>query len=181
MARKHSTALGILATSLAATLGLAPAIHAQDARPPSKKRIAFAQEVSDLMVNELVAALFTEFNETTPDNVEHGKQAISLIFNDLNRNTRLVGTFGPLLGGDNDRPSDQFETAALERALGGEATTAVQKVNDTWFYRRTVPLSNKLHTACVMCHTNFTPEFFAGSNNPDEWVGALMLSVPIRK
>ena len=28
----------------------------------------------------LVAALFQEFNETLPDNVAHGKQAISLIY-----------------------------------------------------------------------------------------------------
>ena len=57
------------------------------------------------MVNELVAALFTEFDETTPQNVPHGKQADALIFNDLNRNMRLIGTFGPLLGGDNGRPT----------------------------------------------------------------------------
>ena len=50
-------------------------------------QVASAQQVSDLMVNELVAALFKECDETTPQNVEHGKQAISLIFNDLNRNT----------------------------------------------------------------------------------------------
>jgi hypothetical protein len=105
--------------------------------PPSSGQVAFAQEVSDLMVNELVAALFKEFDETTPQNVPHGEQAISLIFNDLNRNMRLIGRFAPLLGGRNDRPSDNFERTALERALnGGQASTAVQKVNDTWFYRR---------------------------------------------
>lgn len=180
MARKHSTALGILATSLVATLGLAPAIHAQDPRPPSANRIAFAAEVSDLMVNELVAALFQEFNETTPDNVEHGKQAISLIFNDLNRDMRLVGTLRPLLGGANDRPADGFETAALRRALTGDASVSVEQVNDTWMYRRSVPLSNKLHPNCVLCHTNFTPEFFQQTNNPGEWVGALVLGVPIK-
>ena len=38
------------------------------------------------MLNEILGALFTEFDETTPQNVPHGKQAISLIFNDLNRN-----------------------------------------------------------------------------------------------
>jgi hypothetical protein len=42
-----------------------------------------------------------------------------------------------------------------------------------------VPLSNTLHTACVLRHTNFTPEFFAETNNPGQWVGALVLRVPI--
>jgi hypothetical protein len=54
----------------------------------------------------------------------------------------------------------------------------VQRVNDTWYYRRSVPLSNKLHTACVQCHANFNSELF--ENNPGEWVGALVVGVPIR-
>jgi hypothetical protein len=180
MIRTRSTAVGIAVTTLVAALGLAAVVHAHDDRPPSAKRIAFASEVSDLMVNELVAALFQEFNETTPDNVEHGKQAISLIFNDLNRDMRLIGTFGPLLGGRNDRPADDFEMAAQRKALTGEASVAVQKINETWFYRRSVPLSNKLHQNCVLCHANFTPEFFRDTNNPNEWVGALVLGVPIK-
>jgi hypothetical protein len=40
-------------------------------------------------------------------------------------------------------------------------------------------LSNTLHQACVLCHTNFTPEFFGQTNNPGEWVGMLALRVPI--
>ena len=180
MVRKHPVLFGIVTAGCLAALSFAGVIvSAHDDDSPSPKGIAFAQEVSDLMVNELVAALFQEFNETTPDNVPHGKQAISLIFNDLNRDMRLVGTFGPLQGGANDRPADRFETTALRRALDGEAYTSVQKVNDTWVYRRSVPLSNTLHTACVQCHTNFTPEFFQRTNNPGEWVGALMLGVPI--
>ena len=133
--------------------------------------------MSDLLVNEVVAALFKEFDETTPQNVEHGKQAISLIFNDVNRDIRLVGAFGPLLGGDNDRPGDRFETTALRRALTGESYTAVQKVNDTWYYRRSVPLSNTLHQNCVLCHTNFTADFFNSTHNPGQWVGTLVLGV----
>jgi hypothetical protein len=62
----------------------------------------------------------------------------------------------------------------------GEAQTAVQKVNDQWVYRRSVPLSNTLHPNCVLCHTNFTTEFFEHTNNPNQNVGALVLSVPIR-
>src|SRR5215475_11476844 len=148
---------------------------------PSNESVAFAKKTSDLMLNELLAALFQEFDETTPDNVEHGKQAISLIFNDVNRDMRLIGAFGPLLGGANDRPADGFERTALRRALTtGEAQTAVQKVNDTWVYRRSVPLSNTMHPNCVLCHTNFTPELFERTDNPDQRVGALVLSVPIR-
>jgi hypothetical protein len=98
--------------------------------------------------------------------VEHGKQAISLIFNDLNRNMRLIGRFAPRLGGANDRPTAGFETAALQLALTGQPSTAVQKINDTWYYRRSVPLSNTFHANGVLCHTNFTPEFFQATNNP---------------
>jgi hypothetical protein len=180
MVRKHPFLYGLVITVCIAALGLVVITHATDDDAPSSRQIAFAQEVSDLMVNELVAALFQEFNETTPQNVEHGKQAISLVFNDLNRDMRLVGAFGPLLGGANDRPADRFETTALRRALTGESQTAVQKVNDTWYYRRSVPLSNTLHQSCVLCHTNFTADFFNGTNNPGQWAGTLVLRVPIK-
>ena len=68
----------------------------------------------------------------------------------------------------------------MRAALEGQAVTDVQKVNDRWFYRRSVPLSNTLHTACVLCHPNFTAELFTRTNNPGQWVGALVLAVPIR-
>jgi len=32
----------------------------------------------------------------------------------------------------------------------------------------------------VLCHTNFTPEFFNSTNNPGQWVGTLLLRVPIK-
>jgi hypothetical protein len=146
--------------------------------PPSNAEVAFATEVSDLLLNELLAALFQEFNETTPANVEHGKQAISLIFNDLNRDIRLIGTFDPL-GGEHSSPDGTFERRALERALQGQADSAVQRVNGRWYFRRTIALSNAFHASCVLCHANFTPEFFAANNNPGQWVGALALRVPI--
>ena len=180
MIRKHPLLFGLLFACGIAALGHAAVAYAHDDDPPSPRQIAFAEEVSDLLLNEVVAALFKEFDETTPQNVEHGKQAISLIFNDKNRDIRLVGAFGPLLGGANNRPEDRFETTALRRALDGEAHAAVQKVNDTWYYRRSVPLSNTLHQACVLCHKNFTPEFFSRTDNPDQWVGTLVLGVPIR-
>jgi hypothetical protein len=180
MVRKHPFFIGIVVFVCIASLRLAVIAYASDDEAPSSGQIAFAQEVSDLMVNELVAALFQEFDETTPQNVEHGKQAISLVFNDLNRDMRLVGAFRPLLGGANDRPDDRFETTALRRALTGQPHTAVQKVNDTWYYRRSVPLSNTLHQSCVLCHTNFTADFFSSTNNPGQWVGTLVLRVPIK-
>jgi hypothetical protein len=126
-----------------------------------------------------VAALFTEFDETTPDNVEQGKKAISLIFHNANRDMRLIGTFGPLLGGNNDLPNDAFEQTALGLALQGQTHTSVERVNDRWYYRRSIALSNTLHQNCVQCHTNFTPQFFRRTQNPGQWVGALTLRVPI--
>jgi hypothetical protein len=176
----HRAILGAAIVAFTVTLGVTVVVRGEQDRPPSDREVAFATEVSGLMVNELVAALFTEFDETTLQNVPHGKQAISLIFNDLNRNMRLIGTFGPLLGGENDRPADRFEARAMRAALEGQAVTDVQKVNDQWFYRRSVPLSNTFHTACVLCHSNFTAEFFTRTDNPGQWVGALVLAVPIR-
>ena len=111
--RWHRAILGAAIAAFTVTLGVTVVVRGEQDRPPSDRDVAFATEVSDLMVNELVAALFTEFDETTPQNVPHGKQAISLIFNDLNRNMRLIGTFGPLLGGENDRPADRFEARAM--------------------------------------------------------------------
>jgi hypothetical protein len=158
-------------------LGITAMAFADDR--PSDGQIAFAKQVSDLLVNELVAALFTEFNETTPANVEHGKQAISIIFNNGNRDIRLIGTFRPL-GGSNNLPSGRFERTALEKALDGEAHTAVENVDGRWFYRRSVALSNTFHANCVLCHTNFTSEFFERTNNPGQWTGALVLRVAIK-
>jgi hypothetical protein len=180
MQTKHRIVYRIAVTALIAGLGAAALASTNDERAPSGAQVASAQQVSDLMVNELVAALFQEFNETTPANADQGKQAISLIFNDHNRDMRLIGSFGPLLGGENDRPSGNFETTALSRALTGQPYTGVQKINDTWYYRRSVPLSNTFHPACVVCHANFTPEFFTNSHNPGQWVGSLVLSVPIK-
>jgi hypothetical protein len=169
---------GILLTALIAASGLAASKAYHDNRPSSGE-IAFAERTSDLMVNELVAALFKEFDETTTANVEEGKQAISLIFNNANRDMRLIGTFAPLLGGNNDRPSDDFEETALGLALQGQAHTSVERVNDQWYYRRSVALSNTFHQSCSLCHTNFTERFFRRTDNPGQWVGALMLRVPI--
>ncbi len=147
---------------------------------PSNEAIAFAQRVSDLMLNELLAALFTEFNETTPENVEEGKQAISLIFHDANRDMRLIGVFPPLQGGFNNLPTDLFEHKSLALALKGQSNTSVERIGNRWYYRRSIALSNTFHQACVLCHTNFTDQFFQHTNNPGQWVGALTLRIPIK-
>jgi hypothetical protein len=166
---------GILVVGLIAVtwLGTGPtptAVAGGDHRPPSDGQVAFAQRTSDLLLATLFAALTQEFNETTPDNVEEGKRSISLVFNDRNKDMRLVGTFGPLR--ENDRPRDAFERAALQRALNGQPYTAVERDDGVWSYRRSVPLSN-FRMECALCHTNFPP-----GPTPD-WVGALMLRVPI--
>ena len=122
------------------------------------------------MLATLFAALLQEFAETTTANVEEGKHSISLIFDDRNDSMRLVGELEPLR--ENDVPQDPFEVTALERAMQGQAYTAVEKANGKWAYRRSVPLSN-FHAACSMCHANFGPV------NPSQWVGALMLRVPV--
>jgi hypothetical protein len=134
----------------------------------------------DLMFNELKAALFQEFGETTPENVEEGKKAISLIFHDSNRDMRLIGAYPPLLGGFNNLPSDSFELRSLRMALNDDPpNTSVERIGNRWYYRRSIPLSNTMHQACVLCHTNFTPEFFRQTKNTKQMVGALMLRVPI--
>lgn len=139
--------------------------------PPATEQIAFAKQTSDLMLNTLFAALTQEFDETTVDNVEQGKQSISLIFNDRNKDMRLVGTVSPLQ--ENDRPRDDFERQANALALVGQTYTSVQRVDDQWYYRRSIPLSN-FRAECAQCHTNFP----AGPTS--DWVGALMLRVPIK-
>jgi hypothetical protein len=65
--------------------------------------------------------------------------------------------------------------------LAGNPYTAVEKVEggSTWLYRRSVPLSNTFHRNCVLCHANFTQEFFDRTHNPGQWVGTLVLGVPI--
>ena len=101
--------------------------------PILQEDVAFAKKTHDLLHNELIAALFQEFNETTPDNVANGKQAISLIFNNSNRDMRLIGAFPPLMGGFNDLPSDQFEIRSMAKALQGEENQSVERVGDRWY------------------------------------------------
>jgi hypothetical protein len=138
--------------------------------PPNVEQVKFAQRTSNLLLATLFGALLQEFAETTPANVEEGKKSISLVFDDRNEAMRLVGVLQPLRS--NDVPQDSFESTALARAMQGQTYDDTQKVQGKWYYRRSVPLSN-FHPACAMCHTNFGPV------NNQQWVGALMLRVPV--
>jgi hypothetical protein len=161
---------GIFVLILVIGFGLT-AVARDNNTQPTTAQIGFAQQTSDLMVNTLFAALTQEFNETKVDNVEQGKHSISLIFNDRNKDMRLVGTVGPLQ--ENDRPRDSFESQANALALVGQTYTAVQRADDQWYYRRSVPLSN-FRSECALCHINYRP------GPTSDWVGALMVRVPIK-
>ncbi len=179
MPKKYFALFAVAVVGVVAGFGAAPMAFTNNDRP-SNSQILFAQDVSGLMLNELLAALLQEFKETTPQNVEPGKQAISLVFNDHNKDIRLIGAFRPLLGKNNNRPDDAFEATALGLALTGQPYTAVEEINDTWYYRRSFPLSNTFHANCVLCHSNFTSDFFSSTNNAGQWVGSLIMRVPIK-
>ncbi len=163
--RLASVVLGLLAIG-----AVAQADHDGDHHPPSQTQIDFATATSDLMTNTVFAALVQEIGETTPANAANGKQSISLIFNDQNHDMRLVGDLDDLKR--NDYPQDSFEAEALDAALTGAPFTAVQRIDDQWYYRRSIPLSNFV-PQCAMCHSNFT------ALPSTAWVGAVMLRVPI--
>jgi hypothetical protein len=152
-----------------------------DNDPPTDQQKEFAVQTADLLQKEVFAALLQEFGETTPENVEQGKQAISLIFHDANRDIRLIGNFQPLLGGNNNLPSDPFEQESLALALQGQPNTTLERHGSRWYYRRSIALSNAMHASCAMCHSNFTPQFFEQTQNPGQWVGALTLRVPVKE
>lgn len=169
---KKTVVRALLAGGLAIGVGGAVAQAKKGANEqPSEAAVAFAKRTSDLMTNTVVAALTQEINETTPQNVAEGNLSIGLIFNDQNRDMRLVGTRAPL--SDGDRPADDFEKKALELALKGKDLAETERVQGQWYYRRSVPLSN-FKPQCAMCHANF-----AGVP-ATEFVGALMLRVPVK-
>jgi hypothetical protein len=160
---------GFLITGVIIGIGTV-AIAEDDAKRPPQEQVEFAQRTGDLLQATLFAALTQEFDETKENNVEEGKRSISLVFNDRNKDMRLVGTVGPLK--ENDRPQDAFEHAALELAMKGQPHTDVQQVEGRWYFRRSIPLSN-FRSECALCHTNYP----AGPTK--DYVGALMLRVPI--
>ena len=168
---RHTITVIVLSVVLAVST-FSSAGHAQRrSHQPGDEAIAFAQRTSDLLLATLFAALTQEFDETTPANVEEGKLSIGLIFSDSHSNFRLVGTLDPL--SRKNRPQDSFERAALRLALdGGQPHTDVDREDGDWFYRRSIPLS-VFRAECELCHKNFN-----GLGNTD-WVGALMLKVPI--
>ena len=58
--------------------------------------------------------------------------------------------------------------------MPGSPLTEVQRNNGTWFYRRSIPLS-AFRAECALCHSNFV------GLDATDWVGALMLKVPIEQ
>jgi hypothetical protein len=86
---KRLLVCGVVGGVIAAALVLDTTAYADDR--PGLHAVGNAKTTSDLMLNTIFAALKQEFGETTPQNVEEGKQSISLIFNDKNKDMRLVG------------------------------------------------------------------------------------------
>jgi hypothetical protein len=178
--RHPRTKRAVALIMLIAVAGLV-AFGRADHNPPTDEQKEVAEKTADLLQKEVFAALLQEFGETTPENVEQGRQAISLVFHDSNRDIRLIGVFPQLLGGNNNIPSDPFERQSLALALEGKPNMTVEREGNRWYYRRSVALSNAMHTSCALCHTNFTPQFFEQTNNPDQWVGALTLRVQVKE
>jgi len=165
------TLVGVIAgVGLVGAIGAVAQAHHGDNDPPTTAEIDTAKGTSDLMTNTVVAALVQEIGETTPANAAQGSTSISLVFNDRNHDMRLVGTLQPLR--NNDYPEDRFERTALTNAMSGTPFTSVERVDGTWYYRRSVPLSN-FAPQCKMCHANFA------ALSSSDWVGALMLRIPI--
>ena len=160
---------GLLVTGLITELGLAAIAHDSDHRP-SSEQMACAARTSELLLATLFAALTQEFDETEVDNVEEGKQSVSLVFNDQNKDMRLVGTFGPLQA--NNRSHDAFERKTRRLALTGQLYTAVQRVDEQWYYRRSGPRSN-FRAEGALWHTNFPP----GPTSPAQRPPAKTVSV----
>lgn len=175
MRLNRSIAQGLVAMVLVVGLSLATISKSYayfHNRQPSPQQVAFAERTGELMFQTILAALLQEFKETTDANVAEGSHSISLIFNDKNRDMRLIGTRDPLRR--NDRPSDSFERRANNLALtAGQPLTGVELVDDQWVYRRSVPLTN-FDPSCAKCHINYKP--FPST----ERVGALVLRVPIK-
>jgi hypothetical protein len=139
--------------------------------PPKQAQIDFAMEVKNTLRDRLMALLLNEFENTTAENFEAGNEAISLVFDDNNRSFRLVGDVGPLR--KNDMPNDSWEKGALEVAKKGQGFgPEVQKVNGRYYIRESIALAN-FDPSCSICHQNFGPV------NPKQYVGALMLRVPV--
>ncbi|MDX1409151.1 MAG: DUF3365 domain-containing protein [Saprospiraceae bacterium] len=153
----------------ACLLMLSPYVVQAD-NPPTAEEKAFAVNVADTLQERIFALLLNEFANTSAENFAAGEVAISLVFNDDNRNFRLVGTLEPLRS--NDVPQDDFEVDALAEAMLGKSTEGVYKVNDRYYFRRSVPLNN-FDPSCAICHQNYA------SPADNAYVGALMLQVPV--
>jgi hypothetical protein len=137
---------------------------------PDPGAVTFANDVADAMVDRIVALLFREFAVTTAANAPVGTEAISNVFFDANYTMRLVGDVEPLQ--DNNNPQDDFEATALVQAKLGNNFARTEKVNGSWWVRKSIAVSTGFSTSCVHCHANF-----ATVSNP--WVGALMVRAEV--
>jgi hypothetical protein len=154
----------------ACALTLAP-FNIQADLPAKQAQIDFAMEVKNTLRDRLMALLLNEFENTTSENFEAGNEAISLVFDDNNQSFRLVGDVGPLR--KNDLPNDAWEKDALGAAKQGRGFGPdVQKINGGYYVRESIALAN-FDPSCSICHQNFGPV------NPKQYVGALMLRVPV--
>lgn len=139
--------------------------------PPAPAAEDHANAVADTMLNRILALLFNEFENTTADNAAVGTDAIANIFHDGNPTMRLVGDVEPLQ--ESNLPADDFERTALALAKGGENYARTERVQGSWWVRRSLAVGNHFSTSCVHCHGNFE-----GLENP--WVGALMWRAQIQ-
>lgn len=138
--------------------------------PPDPGAVAYATDVADAMIDRIVALLFREFAVTTPENAAVGTDAIANVFHDRNDTMRLVGDVEPLQ--DNNNPQDSFEVDALAAAKAGQNFSRTERVNGSWWVRKSIAVSTAFSPTCVHCHGNFE-----GLENP--WVGALMVRAKV--
>ena len=171
--KQYLIGLSVIAASMLACtepVDVSTTDNAVSSHPPDPAAEAFANDVADTMVDRIVALLFREFAVTTADNAAAGTEAISNVFFDGNYTMRLVGDVGPLH--ENDLPQDDFERAALAAAKAGNNFARTERVNGSWWVRKSIAVATTFSPACVHCHDNFT-----GLSNP--WVGALMVRAEI--
>ena len=145
---------GLLVTGLLTGFGLTAIAH-DDGHPPSTEQIAFAQRTSDLLLATLFAALTQEFDETTVRQCGGG-QAVHLAGVQRPEQRYAAGRHLRARSRRTTAPATPSSVPRSGLRWTGQPPTAVQRVDDQWFYRRSIPLSN-FRVECALCHTNFPP------------------------
>lgn len=118
--------------------------------------------------------LITDKYVTDPSKFS-GASAAKTIFDTMKENgyheVRLVGLTDIMVNPGINAPQDDFEKAAKEKILAGEAThEEVVTIDDKRYLRKATAVPVVLER-CVMCHGNF-----AGN---DGAIGSLMYTVPL--